>query len=40
MERIDMFHLFASDFSSDLEQGVARMVIVDFNWINILLGMV
>jgi len=28
MERIDMFHLFTSDFSSDLEQGMARMVVV------------
>ena len=40
MERIDTFHQPSSDFSSDLEQGMARMVIVDINWIIIFLGMV
>jgi hypothetical protein len=38
MERINTFHLPTSDFSRDLEQGMARMVIVDFTWISILLG--
>ena len=40
MDRIDTFHLPIADFSSDLEQGMARRVVVDFNWISIFLGMI
>jgi len=35
-----MIHLPTSDFRSDLDQGMARMVVVDFNWISIFLCLV
>lgn len=37
MELIDPFHLTSFYYNSDLEQGMALMVIADFNWISIFL---